>query len=198
MAPRVGRQGAYPADVAGALMGLRAGRIIVPSWTFTPTVGILAKDVQKLGLDIRSFRDPLSRSVKRVLIPSIRKNFEAQGRPAWEPLSEVTVKLRGASGPILNRSGRLKRKATQFNIWTITREAASLQSLPADVWYGAVHQAGHGGFTGSLGSVVGSGAARVRIPARPFVMFQNEDGNAVREVFAQWLTERLARVGRFG
>jgi hypothetical protein len=36
----------------------------------------------------------------------------------------------------------------------------------------------------------GSGKA-VNIPARPFAMFQTEDMDAIQNIFAQWLQERI-------
>jgi phage gpG-like protein len=33
------------------------------------------------------------------------------------------------------------------------------------------------------------------IPARPFVLFQPEDEEAIERVFSDWLDERIARAG---
>jgi phage gpG-like protein len=178
---------------------------------FEPSVGILARKVDKLGMDIRSFREPLTRSVREVMVPSIRMNFDVGGRPAWEPLHEFTVKKKKGNAAPLIRTGALRRVASQINIWTISSESAMITDLPQSVWYGKVHQAGHGA-TGMVtkrifnpmtkrytefeeeGTEAGSGA----IPARPFVVLQEQDVIAIERVFADWLGERIAANGLGG
>jgi phage gpG-like protein len=209
-----------------SVRGLRLHDGIV-SFEFRPTLGVLARDVDKLGLDIRSFREPLTRAVKQVMIPSIKKNFDAQGRPGWEPLAEDTLLLRdriGKTGPILNRTGLLKRNMGYQTMWSITQEFAIIKDLPQRVWYGKVHQEGISSMRTRLRSEVqkaakkgiklSPGAAakavqkqidheilsgqaakhgRTNIPARPFVMFQDQDYDDIEEVFGKWLQERIDR-----
>jgi phage gpG-like protein len=207
------------------LGGLRLDEGIV-AWEFKPSLGILARDIDKLGIDIRSFKEPLMRAIKTVMIPSFRKNFEEEGRPAWEPMAEATEMIRereGSSGALLNRTGALKRVMGQQNIWTVTRESASIQDLPEKVSYGKIHQEGLGGMGKRVKSVMaaakkqgkrispgqaaniaqkqldreilagntGGGKASVNIPARPFVMFQDDDMDEVYNVFDIWLQERI-------
>lgn len=148
----VSSEGIFPADIANAIMGLRFDTITSIKWDIRPSVGLVAKDIERLGLDIRSFKEPMSVAVKTVIIPSIRKNFDSGGRPAWEPLAEGTIKHRGgAAWPILQVTGKLRKRATQFSIWDIGPTTATIRSLPADVFYGAFHQAGaEGGGGGNL------------------------------------------------
>lgn len=192
-------------------------------WSISPSIGLVAKDIDKLGLALKDFREPITRSIKRVMIPSIRKNFDVGGRPAWDALAEYTVKVRGDDGPILVRSGKLKHGATQFSIWTITDTSASVRSLPNSIWYGAIHQAGSGGFgsylvkaKANLGRGATSrallkhafelldearGGARghraVTIPQRQFIMYQEDDIDDIQEIFYRWLVEETIKVGRF-
>jgi len=159
---------------------------------FRPSIGIMAKNVDKLGLDIRSFREPLSRSIKEVLIPSFRKNFDVGGRPKWQPLAEATIERRQeegfAAGPTLVRTGKLRRTMGQFNIWTVDREKAALLDLPDSVWYGKIQQGGYG-FKGSARR--GTSAA---VPARPFAVLQSpKDYDDIERVFQKWLDERIER-----
>lgn len=141
-----GDDGINPADIASAIMGLRFDRIQSMKFEVRPSIGMVAKDIQRLGLDIRSFKEPLSRAIKLVIIPSIRKNFQVGGRPEWDPLAEATIKARNFSAwPILVRTGKLQRRATQLNIWDISMTSATVRSLPADAFYGVYHQAGTGG-----------------------------------------------------
>lgn len=208
--------------------GLRLHDGIV-SFDFKPSLGILARDVEKFGIDIRSFREPLRRAVKEVMIPSIRKNFTQQGRPGWEPLAEDTKLLRerlGLTGPILRRTGTLMRNMGYTTMWDITQDYAIIKDLPQRVWYGKVHQEGVSSMRTRMKSEMqkaakkgirlspgqaakaaqarldqellsgqGSKHSRSNIPARPFVMFQDEDYDAIGDVFNKWLGERAARAG---
>jgi phage gpG-like protein len=124
-----------------AVPGLRLDKGII-AFDFAPSIGILARDIDKMGVDIRSFREPLMRAIKEVMIPSIRKNFDVGGRPSWEPLSEVTIERGGDQ--LLVRSGKLRRVMGQINIWDVTAESATIKDLPDHVWYGKIHQGGYG------------------------------------------------------
>jgi phage gpG-like protein len=146
---------------SGLTQGLRIDQDIL-AFEFTPTIGILARDIDKLGVDIRSFREPLERAVKEVMIPSIQKNFERGGRPAWAPLSEVTLEIRareGSGSRKLIRSGNLKKNMSYMTMWDINGERAIIKDLPDRVWYGKIHQAGYGSMSSRISSQV-SRAAR--------------------------------------
>jgi len=183
---------------------------------FQPSIGILARNIDKLGTDIRSFREPLTRAVKEVMIPSFRKNFDEQGRPEkWEPLAPYTVQVRKNTGPILVRSGRLRKVATSFAIWEISQNGAVITSLGQKAWYGALMQGGTPGFGVHLDKArkeLGEGArpsqitrrayeimdesggdkrGMAAIPARPFIMIQEEDEDAITEIFWEWLENRV-------
>jgi phage gpG-like protein len=152
---------------------------------FKPSIGIMAARVDKLGLNIKSFREPLKRCVQKVIAPSFKKNFEAGGRPEpWAPQSEVTMDMGGSGQPLI-RSTTLMKTMQQLNIWTINERAASLQDLPGSIWYGKIHQAGDPG---------------TNTPARPFVLLQGEDYDDIEKVFSDWLQERIDRaaLGRRG
>jgi phage gpG-like protein len=120
------------------------------AFDFKPSIGIAAGKIDKMGIDIRSFREPLKRVVQQVMAPSFLKNFDESGRPdKWEPLSDATMLIRGREGyqgdkPLV-RTGLLRRTMGQLNIWTITTVNATIQKLPDKISYGAIHQ---GGFEG--------------------------------------------------
>lgn len=165
---------------------------------FHPSIGILANQLDRFGLEFEHLREPLVKSIQKVMIPSFRKNFRAEGRPGWEELSPVTVKRRGVAHPILRRTGRLERDATQTSIWHITDTAASIQGWPGSSWYAVIHQAGFG----SAGAAVKAGkklesksAAKFQIPARPFIMFQEEDVEDIKEIFLDWMERMAAKHG---
>jgi phage gpG-like protein len=141
------------------------------------------------------------------MIPSFAENFASEGRPPWQELAEYTVKRRGgATGPILQRTGAMLSDALSFDIWTITKTAASVQRWPQHSWYANIHQAGYGSAAGTTGSAKSAAAAlargetkqaaKIHIPARPFIMFQEDDVVQIRAIFFDWLTEKADEVGR--
>jgi phage gpG-like protein len=159
---------------------------------FNPEPIILAAAFEKFGMDIRSFRVPLERSVRQVLAPSLAENFEAGGRPAWIPLSDITIKEKARkgfsnAGKILVRTGALARKAGQVNFWTINGPAGEAyinQSALGDVFYGVYHQFGMAG-----------GADEPGFEARPWALIQEEDANEIEEIFFTWIEERATAIG---
>lgn len=210
--------------VSLAGLGTRSnlGPSVSPTITFEPTLGIAAARIDKLGLDIRSFKVPLKRAVQEVMAPSFTKNFDEGGRPSWEPLAEDTIFLREGdgygAGPILERTGTLKTVAGQLNIWDISTTAAVIRDLPDRAWYGKVHQAGYEGSSmtalikknaGDIGAAMDEHTSKINsalsggddlssqsrtsptIPARPFLVFQDDDLLKIDDVFVLWLGERL-------
>ena len=150
---------------------------------FIPLPAILINDFDKLGLDIRSFREPLKRSIQEVVGPSMHENFAVGGRPPWEPLHERTVDDKAAGGypeDILVRSGDLAQVAGQLNLWTIDGPGGEARStgLPERVHYGIFHQSG----------------TRF-MPQREWAVIQEEDIDRIVEVFDEWLGERLTSAG---
>jgi phage virion morphogenesis protein len=155
---------------------------------FKPSLKVTAGHYEAVGVEIRSFREPLKRSVQQVIIPSIRKNFDSGGRPGWAPYADITIEFHQELGEamsqgMLNKTGKLKQTMGYFNIWSVDREKAELRDLPANIWYGKIHQAGYGGRGG-----------KYVIPARPFVMLQPDDEQKIVEVFDKWLEERINKV----
>jgi phage gpG-like protein len=165
---------------------------------------------------------PLMRAAGNILLQSVARNFEEQGRPRWKPWSELTKAIyegqavaraqstkawqrageRGrrsieqryvqryvAGGKILQRSGDLKKSIEIGRIGDTYVEIGS--SLP----YARIHQ---------LGGVVrpkryrflfvptASGFLRLReahIPARPFLLVQDEDKRAIILATCDYLLE---------
>jgi len=130
-----------PSQIAASISKIRFDKSI-EAFEFRPSLGIVAKRIDRFGIDIRSMREPLKRSVQQVMIPSIRKNFTVGGRPAWEPLAASTIKQRKSAWPILVRTGRLRRGVTTLKVWSIGQTTATIRDLPERIWYGKVHQGG--------------------------------------------------------
>ncbi len=183
-------------------------------FSFTPSLAMSAKAFDKMGIDIRSFREPLKRSIQQVIAPSIGQNFISHGRPdTWVPYANNTVAMKARDpknkyGPqdLLRRSGLLWKTMQQYNIWTVTTTQAAILDLPPKIWYGALHQAGYGTSASAVHPAKGmfaspeelramGGAAKVSIPARPFAMFQVQDLDKIQEVFGKWIEERAVRAG---
>ena len=203
--------------VASVTSGLRINHgstgitpAMLPRITFSPTIGISTRRIDKLGADIRSFREPLKEAIQKVIIPSIRLNFDSGGRPAWVPLSAATLEIRKRFGiggsKILVRTGALRRTLGTFQIWSVDTNQAILENLPASVSYGVIHQAGYGTRStrqrmGTAGRSTKKGLIQVfksgsdndgpYIPARPFVLLQPKDVTAIEAVFAEWLQKRV-------
>jgi phage gpG-like protein len=206
----------------------------ITGFEFKPSIGIVAKQMNQLGLAIADMKVPLTKAVKDVMIPSIRKNFTSGGRPEWEELSTDTVRKRnGSSRPILVRSGALASGATSFGIWSVGSVSATVRDLPKNIWYGKVHQGGSSSNNLGAGNWFGkyrraaekqlgsdapeseilktayelfdmrlkkhgpAPAATAEIPARPFIMFQDEDLDDIQDIFFEWLGDLARSVGKF-
>jgi len=59
---------------------------------------------------------PLLEQLGSIIQDAIGDNFAEEGRPSWQPLKASTIKERnklGYTGPILQRTGKLKRSITR-------------------------------------------------------------------------------------
>lgn len=180
---------------------------------FRPSITIIAGSIDKLGLDIRSFKDPLKEALVQVIIPSIESNFLSEGRPRWTPLADATIARKGFTN-VLVTTNKLFHTMQRQNIWTLTKDYLILQDLPQSVWYGKVHQGGAtfsvrggGGRTSSerhMGYSIGgkaAGSAKAEsstgeIPARPFVMLQPKDERQIESIFRHWLDDKVRAAAR--
>lgn len=107
------------------------------------------------------------------MLGSIDKNFQAEGRPKkWETLADATVAgRRGKKPKILTDTARLRRSHS----YRITTNGAEIGT---NVIY-APRQ--HFGYDGSKKS----GRGHSDTPARPFLMFQEEDIREIDEIFSR-------------
>jgi phage gpG-like protein len=191
------------------MAGVAAGPMISIDWI--PEPAVIAAGYVTFGVSFRSFKEPLKRSVEKVMAPSITKNFDVEGRPRWQSLTEETITTRSyggfGAGPILDRTGELRDAATSTNIWVISSDKAEIPDLPGDVWYGKVHQGGGtfsvsagGGPVNALRRIAGLRSQRASvgtgvIPKREFLQFQAEDVDKIEDVFMDWVRERAVMSG---
>lgn len=177
-------------------------------YSLDPSAVILVAEFNKLGMDIRSFKEPLQRSVK-YMGPSFVENFTVSGRPEkWAALSDVTIEEKFQKGyarpsaPLIG-TGLLMKTVGQQSIWKINgiEGYAAVDNLGA-ADYGVFHQEGHEGE--SIGVIKGKdkkGKAIIEayesggLPARPFLVFQPRDEKAIEDIFIKWFQERSIAAG---
>lgn len=102
-------------------------------------------------------------------VRSIRKNFDVGGRPPWKPLAKYTIRMKG-SNKILVDTGRLENSIT-FRVENNTV-----------IWYTNVEYAPLHQYGGRVG--------RNEIPARPFLVLQDEDIKEIRSIIRKALMEK--------
>lgn len=128
--------------------------------------GLSGRDIdarlRQLGLRLADATAPLEAAGRRML-SSVAQNFAERGRPeGWAPLSERTVRAKGAGVPLV-RTGALMGSVA-FNA------GPDRMDVSADVPYAAMQQqGGHG------------------IPARPFLVFQTEDVEGITRLVGDYL-----------
>jgi len=152
----------------------------------------LRKDLLQLSMDFAKnggLKQPLERCRDQVIIPSIRMNFAAQGRPTmWEPIGEMNFyrTQRGAAGaPILQPTGGMKNTALKKARFHISNNVTTYGNWPTS----SGHKASRYGYVHDMGGKSDFG----EIPARPFALYQNSDIDKITKVFAKWSQERAAR-----
>lgn len=167
-------------------------------------LNLLAADLRRLGKDFSrrgGLREPIEKSVREVLIPSITENFLAGGRPAWEDLAPATLATRSGRGvpgatasssaisafnALSGSMAPLMRTRKMFNAakamarWIIKENEAKydLGSFPSHSWYAIVHD------QDSIAESAG-------IPVRPFAVIQPEDIEDITKIFADWVEKKI-------
>lgn len=130
---------------------------------------------------------PALKSIGEHMLRSVDRNFAAEGRPMkWRPWSMATIESRrGGRGKTYTKKGQLRaatsRMLTASKILTMSsrlRRSVTYQVQPesvlvgTNVIYAAIHQ-----FGGECGR-----GKMVRMPARPYLMVQDEDWDAIADI----------------
>ena len=103
---------------------------------------------------------PAMRKIAQAMALIVEDNFEAEGQPKWEPLSDVTVAMRtkAAKGKTEGRF-RILQDAGQLAGSISTAHSSDHATIGSNLVYAAIHQ---------FGGMAGRGK-KVEIPARPFL-----------------------------
>lgn len=130
---------------------------------------------------VKNVATPL-RAFGRVMLRSIADNFEQGGRPdKWQGLADATKRSRrGTRALALSNTGILKN-SVQFLVQGNTLRIGP--TGPASI-YARIHQ---------LGGQAGPGLS-VTIPARPYLLFQNEDLVEGEELIRRYILRRESRL----
>ena len=130
----------------------------------------------RLRRDIKQVEKPM-KAAGTYMIGSIVRNFNAGGRPnKWAKLAESTVRGRrkgkGRGGiKILVDKGQLRNS-----------NSMRLRSDGVEVGTNMVQaKRQHFGYPG------GTGRGHAKTPARPFMLFQDEDSDAIGQIFSRHL-----------
>lgn len=159
------------------------------------TVEIKDQDVKRLFNRLSSaVRDltPAMREIGEIVRTSVIRNFEAGGRPErWKPHAAATI-MRGISRRQFTKGGRLRagssRRLARGKVLIDTgRLQGSIAPKPysdkvivgTNVKYARIHQ---------LGGKAGRGR-KVAIPARPYLMVQDEDWGPIKEAILRRIEE---------
>jgi phage virion morphogenesis protein len=137
---------------------------------------------------------PAMSIVGQIVRNSVIKNFMQGGRPEkWKPLAEATI-LGGIRKKDFTKKGRLREPVsrrlrgdkvlidTARLMNSITSKAfADHAEVGTNVIYSAIHQ---------FGGKAGRGK-KVTIPARPFLMVQDEDWSEIKAALTEYLLKGI-------
>jgi phage virion morphogenesis protein len=150
------------------------------------TIKIDTSDLQKLLSGLLKRMDNLSGPMAilgETILTSIQENFESGGRPTrWEPLAPSTIVERERKGKwpgrILVRTGVSGGLLGSISYEAFPRKAV----VSANKIYAAIHH---------FGGKAGRGG-KTDIPARPYMMIQDEDMDEMQAALKNYILEARA------
>lgn len=148
-----------------------------------PAPALIVGGFYRAASSFKDFREPIEHSIREVILPSINNNFEVEGIPTWQPLSELTYERRKyPSKPILQQTGTLKLMATSIKPWTINdNDAYLLSSNLGEAFYGAIHESGS-----------------IWMVSRPWSTIQTQDEEKIEEIFRDHSLGRVLKYSVVG
>lgn len=152
---------------------------------------------------------PANREIGEIVLASVQENFAKEGRPAWKPLSKVTIadRIRRNKWPgkILNRSGAygllgsVNYRATKdsVTVGTALPYATTMQFGAKKGKFGSksVTIKAHTRKRKGKSEKVKSYQRRMNIPwgdipARPFLILQIQDEEDIKEILLDYIKGR--------
>lgn len=136
---------------------------------------------------------PAMLSIKNIVQSSVEENFVRQGRPKkWTDLAESTKRIRRRRkkwpGMILQVSGQL---ASSVN----SRVDKNVVVVGSNKPYAKIHDEGgtvnHPGTNNGFGKGIPIPPHRIKIPARPFLLFQDDDLDEAQQILLDHLVSGL-------
>lgn len=158
------------------------------SYRFTGVQGLFTS-LNNLNDGLEDFSRPLDEA-GIYMHKSIGKNFEQGGRPRWKKHSPLTKKLRGSDAQILRDTGQLMNSVTSKGSgskYDLSKnrlvigsnvKAQGSSRLLADIQQ-----------NGSPVRVFGKHQGK--IPPRPFLVIQDEDERAMKQIFDDYIAGLL-------
>lgn len=160
--------------------------------TVKADVSPIKKELEGLRVRLKDL-SPVMKQVAQIVRTSVIRNFEVGGRPKWEPAQRA----RKEGGMTLVNTGRLRNSIT-------ARGYADRAVVGTNVIYAAIHQLGGRtsprvikpknakalfwpGAKHPVKSVQHPGS---KIPARPYLMVQDEDWTEIKNVINDYLARR--------
>ena len=148
-------------------------------------IKVLKDEIQPMLVELKRRMgnlSPLMKNVGEMALTSIRKNFEAGGRPQkWPGLKLSTIKQREAQGhwpgKILIRHGVSGGLLGSISYKTQSDRVI----LSANKVYAAIHH---------FGGMAGRGR-KVTIPPRPYMLVQREDWEEVKRLAGEYLVKAV-------
>jgi phage gpG-like protein len=145
---------------------------------FTRDVDLLNKNIFLLARRLGDMTEPLTKSVKDVIIPTIGYSFFSNGYGTWAPLNQEwkTYKLSVSQANYLTLqfTQKLYKQATRNSIWRISKTQADMSALDVRVPYAKYHQTG-----------------TRTMPKREFAALQTKDVNNIVVIFDDWLRKQM-------
>jgi phage virion morphogenesis protein len=137
--------------------------------------GEVKRKLAKLAEDIGNFKTPLRRS-GIYMERKTDQRFRSGGFGKWEKLKPSTIRRRRkGSSSILQDTGRLKQSVTSSpDIYHLTK---TYLRIGTTVKYAKYHQNG-----------------TRHMPARPFLLIDEEDERKIKEIFSRWVEELVAKL----
>jgi phage gpG-like protein len=160
--------------------------------------------LREIASDVKHIRRPLL-SAGVYMLGSIERNFQQQGRPdKWQSLSNLTLAARRKARKSRRKAGQATGRGARILIDTARLKNSMATKVEDDrsvavgtnTVYAARQQFGFKGVAGGKpkkkGLQVGWQRGKTPTPARPFLMFQPEDINAIGRIFMRAIERRQA------